>query len=252
ASPVITPPTPPPKSPWKGKGRAMDVDESGTKTPTTGSVNGGYFTPSNRSTSSSSPPKSGLHVITEPEVLKSAKGKGKEKETETAKPKPNGSAPRPGLIQLSVSEAPSSSYAVGRSFGLGVGLGKSTGSMYTHKRASRSLVDLRAKEKKEMVEEIVREEVEREEDERKRKRMSRVEGLSDAQKVKGVKLWIDTNVGPNQKKVKPVEEPAIRGRGSEGTIKLSNVNGDATSSGMTTPKESSNKRLSKAPPYETV
>ncbi|KAG6888137.1 hypothetical protein C0995_010350 [Termitomyces sp. Mi166 len=252
-----------PKS-WKGKARARPEDddlehgEEGGKTPTIG----GYFDVSKSAKYALPVRKDSLKLRMGPDVLcggvGAGKGKGKEKEwdeeMDTARPQ------RPGVLQASISLG---GPVLGANGGIGTGLGLelSGSGMYASKRASVSLVDLGAAGRRGKVEEIVRDE---EEKRMERRKSRRIEGSSAGEVVvKAPKLKIDTQLvasqgGQRWKKggEDGEREETLRGGwakgASEATIQTFNSNGEATSSGMATPKQPSSKRLSRAPPYEAA
>ncbi|KAG6830910.1 hypothetical protein H0H87_006833 [Tephrocybe sp. NHM501043] len=231
----------------KGKARARSEDEegeSGGKTPTSGVPNpygsgGDSYDEKNQV----SVRKESLKVWTGSDLLGAGKGKGKwkEREMDTAKP-----LPRPSPLQASVS--------MGEYGGIGVALGGGTGAgFYASKRASRSLVDLGAMERREKVEEIVRtEEVKME---RRRSRMTRVEGNIGLGLSAGADAGVAEEVLKHEE-VKQVEElrdlEMIRSQPRKDLATLKGTTIEASSPGMATPLASTSNRLSMAPAYETV
>ncbi|KAG6916951.1 hypothetical protein DXG01_004500 [Tephrocybe rancida] len=246
------PPSLPPKSQLqlqaqdrKGKGRARPEDderEEGGKTPTSsapyGSSGNGYFGTQHEKHAVPTR-KENLKLRTSPEVL--GGGKGRWKGVDREPDKMDTAKPRPGMMQVSVS--------MGGYTGLGVGLGTSTGSLYASKRASRSLVDLGAVDRREKVEELVRSEEAKLE--RRRSRMSRIEGSVTNDPITVVKpaeahgkVFVDSET---------IRTPR-RGLSSDTvTIKATTTNAeDVASPSMVTPVASTSNRVSMAPAYETA
>ncbi|KAG5723964.1 hypothetical protein E4T56_gene11277 [Termitomyces sp. T112] len=251
-------PSPPPSEvivpqSWSGKAGARPEDddrdyaEEGGKTPTIGKIKiGGYFDVSKPLPLR----RDSLKLRTGPDILggRIGKGKGKEKawdeEIDTAKPQ------GPVAIQASASlggPPPGTGTSVGLSLGL------SGSGIYASKRASRSLHDLGAAERREKVNEIVRDEEERKM-ERRKSQLTQVEGDGGREMIlMAPKLRIDTQLAVGQERRKRVEEgEREETRPERGAGETSNPNGEATPSGLATPRQDLNKRFSRAPPYESV
>ncbi|KAG6840474.1 hypothetical protein C0991_006500, partial [Blastosporella zonata] len=250
----------PPAHDRKGKGRARPEDDSeerddGGKTPTSGSPypysagsavsGGGYFAHVHAKHEYVPVREESLKLRVGPEVLGRDKGTGaKGKERDRAKELDTARPGRPPPLQVSVS--------MGGYGGLGVGLGGGGGSFYASKRASRSLVDLGAVERREKVEELVR--VEEKKMERRRSRMSRIEG--------SVGLGLGLGGGEEvvvekreevvvEKREEVIGDPeTLRSSQTQRRVPSSDVEG--TSPAMATPVASKTNRLSMAPAYDTV
>ncbi|KAG6897285.1 hypothetical protein C0992_002825 [Termitomyces sp. T32_za158] len=239
---------------FKGKVRARpedddrDYGDEGGATPTIGGF-GGYFDVSEHALPVR---KDSLKLRTGPDVLGGGIGKGKGKQRERDDEMDTATPQRPGAIQASVSLG-----MPGTGVSLGLALGGS--GVYTSKRASRSLVDLGAVERREKVEEIVRDEEEKKM-ERRKSQLTRVGGSGNMEaRARAPKLKIDTQLGQVQRPVgeaKAREENARGGFGGGKTAALTqsvhvNLNGDA---GLATPKQkqASKKRLSRTPTYEAA
>lgn len=238
---------------FKGKARARPENddrhyvEEGGKTPTIGG-SGGYLDVSKPVKYVLPVRKDSLKLRTGPDVLGGVIGKGKGKERErddeidTAKPR------RPEVLQASVSLGPPSA-------GVGLGLALGGSGVYKSKRASRSLVDLGAAERREKVEEIVRDEEEKKM-ERRKSQLTYVAGSRSMEaRARTPKLKIDTQLGQGKKsggEAREREENVTGGLG-KGTTKVLtqplNLNGET---GLATPKQASNKRLSRAPTFEAA
>ncbi|KAG6868030.1 hypothetical protein C0993_008180 [Termitomyces sp. T159_Od127] len=246
SSPTLVPGDVKGKVPVRLEDDDHDYGEEGGITPTIGEFEG-YFDVPKPAKHELPLQKDSLRLRTGPDVLGSGIGKGKGKERErddeidTAKPQ------RPGAIQVSVSLG-------GPGTGVGLGLALGGSGVYTSKRASRSLVDLGAAERREKVEEIVRDEEEKKM-ERRKSQLTQFAGSSIMEaKSRAPKLKIDTQLGQGKRPEGEAGGKAEKvggglGRGPQALTQHPHFNGE---SGLATPKQASNKRLSRAPTYEAA